>query len=254
MRFPSLMLLLTILTIAGCKPGPQSVAAPLRPAPRGFSNNQLGIPTATSVGIPPPAEVVPPRGLKDDEFEKLERQMDEVAVDEAIQLLENRPEMIGLQHSTKGSLLQHAVVTGRTQLVRFLLERGANPNERVMWGFNAVLNCICSVGYNRLEIDGPGRICSDEILELLLLWGADPNATSNLFHLTLQTEQGEIKPTDTMLEVGEKFQRCRFHHSIDRNAVVARLREGLGLPLDAMLPLNANSLYLKGNPVHDVRE
>jgi len=249
MRYVSFLVVLFMVALAsGCGQRPQPATPPPIPSLMSISRLFTNSVSVVNVGVkppPPPQNGIVPPGPLDDEFDALVKQLDQVTVEEAIEILRNQPKLIRYHHSWKGTLLFNAIRRGRSPLVQYLLDQGVDPNARTRHGFHPLQYCFEALRFKQLAVDGTGRVCVDEVFDLLLKAGADPRSTSDLFHFHISTENDVIKPTDTILEVGEKYQRCHHNHCMERNAVLARLRDALGLPVDAMLPINANSLYLQ---------
>jgi hypothetical protein len=161
--------------------------------------------------------------------------------DEAIQLLEEHPELHTYRHSRCGLLLYDCAGNGRQELVRYLLQRRADPNIAELHGSNSLFSCIEGAESYQQAIDGIPRDYA-EVMDLLLKAGGRADAKTNLVGTVIKTSHEEITGSDTLLEAGVKFQSCRYQNRA-RSAVLARLREALDLPVDALLPLNADSLY-----------
>jgi hypothetical protein len=165
--------------------------------------------------------------------------------DRVMQTLEEHPDLITSKHSQKGTLLFRALGRRGNVLAKYLLERGADPNATSYWGgFTPLASCVEMAG--SLDLPQPeGVVVSCDYLgavELLLAHGADPNRAR--FPLGIHLAAGHPKQqSESLLEGGERLQRSKFDHSTKRNAVMACVRDHLGLPVDAMLPLNAPSFY-----------
>ncbi len=229
-RFQHIVLTLaTISVVAGCSPG----SAPALPFPAPPWKKTPPIPRPKP--RPPGTIIRSTRDPKDAEFRAALQLMRKGKVAEILQMLEEDPELNTWEHQDNGGLLNAAAPSGQILVVEYLLEHGSNPNTRNTYGATPLYNCILS----------PGNIDGDYagIVGLLLAHGADIDARFYPLNILKNLDEIEISHKDTMLEFGEKMQRSKWLHSISRNAVMARLREHEGLPVDAMLPMNATPLY-----------
>ena len=100
-----------------------------------------------------------------------------------------------------------------------------------------------------------GVVGKPPVVETVLLnHGASPKLMGYQFSSianpdgTFKTERTLILSADTLIKLGIKYQRSPNDHSIARSWLIAHLRDHMDLPVDAMLPLNANSLYLRPEP------
>jgi hypothetical protein len=177
------------------------------------------------------------QGIFDGEFEKLMELLRRKKDDEFIEAVEKDPLMVKYQHGQLGSLLIPACSFGRLKCAQYLIDQGADPNVVSGNGGTALSACIRSVGNSRSPVDHVN------LIDLILKSGADATVIG-VRRGKWQTEHDVMLASDTYLEFGVKLQRSKAYHFIPRNAVLARLREHLDLPCDAMLPINANSLYL----------
>ncbi len=222
----SIVIAMAIFGLPGCGPGsapfpapPWKAAPPIpRPKPR-----------------PPGTIWHSPVDPKDAEFQAAAQLMSKGKVTETLRMLEENPELITWEHQDGGGLLNTAANYGHITIVEYLLDHGANANTRNSWGATPLYFSV--IGSDYVDRDYVG------VMDLLLAHGADIDA--RFYPLTVFTHLHgiEITHTDSMLDFGEKLQRSKWNHSIVRNAVMARLREHLDLPVDAMLPLNATPLY-----------
>jgi hypothetical protein len=163
--------------------------------------------------------------------------------DEVIQTLEAHPELITYAHSQKGTLLFPTLGRRGNVLAAYLLEHGADPNATSYWGGWTPL-CCCVDTADCLELPQHGVGLRDNLgaVELLLAHGADPKRAR--FPVGVELASGRAdQPTESLLEGGERLQRSKFRHCVQRSAIMALVRDQLGLPVDAMLPLNAPSFY-----------
>lgn len=229
-RFLRIVLTLAMTSVvAGCVPGGTS-ALPF-PAPPWNTTPPIPRPKP----VPPGTTIRSPVDPKDAEFQAAYRLMRKGKMAEILRMLEEDPELITWEHQDNGGLLNAAAGYGHIQIVEYLLEHGANPNTRNQHGVTPLYNCVISQG------DAGGDYVGT--VDLLLAHGADIDARFYPLSILKILHGIEVTHKDTMLEYGEKLQRSKWNHSISRNAVMARLREHMELPVDAMLPLNATSLY-----------
>lgn len=228
-----MMMTFVIIILNGC--GPSGTPALPFPAPPWKKT----LPTAGPKPQSPGTTIRSPVDEKDPEFNAAYRLMEKGKVAEFLLMLEDDPELIGWEHQSAGGFLNVAAGYGQILIVQYLLEHGANPNSRDMFGATPLHNCLIRAGNIGLQrtVDYVG------IADLLLTHGADINAT--VYPLTDRSHTGaiEVSHKDSLLEIGERLQRSKGNDSIVRNGVMARLREHLELPVDALLPLNATSRY-----------
>lgn len=175
--------------------------------------------------------------IGDASFEQLRELLIRGREDDFIQALETEPRLVDYRHRQLGSLLIWASWAGRLTCANYLIEHGADANIITSMGATTLSACIDGADSVPPTVDPWG------VIDLLLRNGADPNVIA-IRRFTWNTETEVIIATDTYLEFGVKLQRSKSAHHINRNAVLSCLREHLGLPCDAMLPINANSLYL----------
>lgn len=229
-RLEIVVVSLALYSLVGCGPGGAAFPAPpWKAAP----------PIPRPKSLPPGTTIRSPVDAKDAEFKAAFRLLPKGKVAELLQMLEDDPELIRWEHQSFGGLLNVVAGYGQILIVQYLLEHGANPNSRDMFGATPLHECLISAG----SIGVHGTVDFAGIVDLLLTHGADINAT--VYPLTDRSHTGaiEVSHKDSLLEIGEKLQRSKGNHSIVRSAVMARLREHLDLPVDAMLPLNATPLY-----------
>lgn len=168
---------------------------------------------------------------------------------QAIKVLKEHPDLAKYRHPRAGTLLNAAAARGRAKVAEHLIRRGADPNESVD-GRTPLHICIlfCTTGLETPD-QGFRPIDYSEIFDLLLRKGADPKkceivggepfATSNPGEIVL------IPSEEPLLSLGVKLQILQGYtpNTQARNVLLARLRDYMGLPVDALLPLNAESLY-----------
>ena len=173
--------------------------------------------------------------------------------EELIEALERKPEMVNYQpQGRRGTLLFTAAALGRLRVAQYLLQHGANPNHCGEYLDVPLLICLQNVGVIKTELsESQGMIA---VFDLLLNHGASPKLMGYQFSSianpdgTFKTERTLILSADTLIKLGIKYQRSPNDHSIARSWLIAHLRDHMDLPVDAMLPLNANSLYLRPEP------
>lgn len=228
---------------------PPSGAVPL-PIVTSLSTQRVVPPVKPSAGaaIPMPSVrltqqqiddgwTVPKQGIFDQEFERLMELLRRKQDDEFIQALEKDPLFVAYQHGQLGSLLILTCSFGRMKCAQYLIDHGADPNVVSANGGTALSACIFAVGFSMTPVDHVN------LIDLILKSGADATIVG-VRKGSWNTEHDVMLASDTYLEFGVKLQRSKPYHFIPRNAVLARLREHLDLPCDAMLPINANSRYL----------
>lgn len=177
------------------------------------------------------------QGIFDGEFERLVEVLRLKLDDEFILAVEKDPLMVSYQHGQLGSLLIHACSLGRLKSAQYLIDHGADSNVATRGGETPLSACIFSTGNSKFPVDHVN------LIDLILKSGADAT-TVGTRKGKWSTSHDMMIASDTYLEYGIKLQRSKPYHFIPRNAVLARLRDHLDLPCDAMLPINANSLYL----------
>jgi hypothetical protein len=179
----------------------------------------------------------PKQGIFDDEFRRLMDLLRRKRDDEFIAALEKDPLFINYQHGQLGTLLISTCWFERLKSAQYLIEHGADLNIISASGETPLSACIQTAGTSKSPSDHVA------LMELLLKSGADA-AVVGIRRGKWKTDRDVMLASDTYLEYGVKLQRSKWYHRIPRNAVLARLRDHLDLPCDAMLPINANSLYL----------
>ncbi len=183
---------------------------------------------------------------RDDEFGKITRQIYKAEDDEVLSLLEAHPEWIRYCNANLGPLVAVAALSGRVPMVKYLLDHGANPNALNYWNQSPLELCLgngqFAEQFRKAGLDVEQRR-ADITFELLLAHGANPNTPKSTFSHVM-TEGGLTSGND-LLDFGVQLQQSRNWHGVQRNAMLASLRAYRGLPVDAMLPLNADALYLR---------
>ncbi len=216
-----------------------------------LKTNQISTPLPA---LPPGATPIPPPDPRQAEFDALKRMIFRGREDDAIATLESHPEWVHYCNATTGSLLTAAAGCGRIRMVEYLLDHGADPNVRTPLCPTPLDACLCSA-INADEARRQGVVYPveryDAVFELLLARGANPNVRMPLY-MKMFTEYDVITAADDLFEIGMKLQRSPTAHASQRNAMLAALRHHRGLPVDAMLPINADSRYIKSrDPVRN---
>lgn len=189
---------------------------------------------------------MPPPDPRDDEFGKITRRIHNGDDDGAIELLEAHPEWIQYCNANWGSLLSVAAGAGRVPITTYLLDHGANPNALSYWNQSPLEACLgngkLAENCRKAGLDVEQHRV-DITFELLLARGANPHTPKSTFSHAM-TENGLTSGND-LLEFGIQLQQSRNWHGVQRSGMLASLRAYRDLPVDAMLPLNADSLYLR---------
>lgn len=233
---------LLIIVASGCGP----VTSPFADAVSGLLGLQPRVPPGP-VAVPKETVngrgILPNPGLRDTEFDAISELIRRGDLDEVVQILEDDPSLITYHHSQQGTLLFRTLGIRGNELAKYMLERGADPNAVPFWGGNPLCGCVAAAGCRELPQHGGGTGDYLGAVELLLAHGADPERARFPRGVTLGAGWSH-RPTESIFEGGERLQRHKHNQTIERSVILARIREHMGLPVDAMLPQNTNSLYL----------
>lgn len=102
---------------------------------------------------------------------KLAQAVKKTDLDKASRILKSKPELVNMRDPYYGStILMVAVMNNNIDMVKLLLENGANPNQYE--------DSIHHAGDNALLVACSFPSVSNEILDLLLEYGGDPNSYS----------------------------------------------------------------------------
>lgn len=184
----------------------------------------------------------PPVDPRDEEFSKLKRLIATCDEDAAIAYFDQHPDLIDYCNPQSGTPLGLATGHGLTRLAAFLLDHGANPSQLNYWGQSPLELCLFGAQTTGRDGEADNLRPVDKAFELLLDHGSDPFARKSP-HVQVRTEHGVTAETD-LLDFGIALQQSPADQCIQRNVMLAALRARRGLPVDAMLPVNADSLYL----------
>ena len=236
------MCLVLIISASGCGP----ITSPVADAVSGLLGLQPGVPPGPVV-VPKETVngrgILPNPGVRDAEFDAVSELIRRGDLDEVVQILEDDPSLITYHHSQQGTLLFRTLGIRGNELAKYMLERGADPNVMAFLGGTPLCGCVAAAGCRELPQHGGRTADYLGAVELLLAHGADPERARFSRGVTLGAGWSH-RPTESILEGGERLQRHKHRQTIERSVVLARIREHMGLPIDAMLPQNANSLYL----------